>query len=174
MARKKCGITNLILVLALPLVALAHGPKDLPNDPKLLRQYAEGYEAYQQDDYAAAVAKWRPLAKQGSSAAQLFIGFMYANGQGVPKSEATAAEWYGEAAERDNVVAQVKLAVMYREGRGVPVDRVKALYLLKQAGRKESHMQKIAQALERSLEKVMTRKEIDAAAKLSAKEGATH
>lgn len=173
MARKR-GTAALMVALALPLVALAHGPKDLPKDPKLLKQYQEGYEAYQQDDYAVALAKWRPLARQGSSAAQLFIGFMYANGQGVPKNGATAAEWYGEAAERDNVVAQVRLALMYRDGRGMPANRVKALYLLKQAGRKESHMQKIARALQRSLEKVMTRKEIDAAARLSAKEGASH
>ena len=171
---RKCGTAGLMVALALPLVALAHGPKDLPNDPKLLRQYVEGYQAYQQDDYAAALDKWRPLAKQGSSAAQLFLGFMYDNGQGLPKNEATAAEWYGEAAERDNVVAEVRLALMYRDGRGVPVNRVKALYLLEQAGRKENHMQKIAQALQQSLQKAMTKKEIDAAARLSARKAGGH
>ena len=169
-----CGTAGLIAALALPLVALAHGPGELPNDPKLLKQYAEAYEAYQQDDYAAALVKWRPLAKQGSSAAQLFIGFMYANGQGVPKNPAAASKWYGEAAERDNVIAQVKLALMYRDGRGVPVSRVKALYLIKQAAREKGHMQKIAQVLQQSLENAMTKKEIDAAARLSAEEAASH
>ena len=108
--------------------------------------------------------------KQGSSAAQLFIGFMYANGQGVPKNETAAAKWFAEAAGQDNVVAEVKLALMYRDGRGVPVNRAKALYLVEQAARKESHMQKIAQVLQRSLEKVMTKQEIDTAAELSANE----
>lgn len=170
----KDNLPGLILALAVPLVALAHGPKDLPNDPKLLKQYKDGYAAYQKDDYTAALNRWRPLAEQGSSAAQLFLGFMYANGQGLPKDDAAAAKWYGEAAERDNTVAQVRLAIMYRDGRGVPVNRAKALYLAKQAGRKENHMQKIAEGLQRSLEKAMTKKEIDAAARLSAKEAATH
>jgi len=170
----KYTVPSLILALAVPLVALAHGPKDLPDDPKLLKRYQDGYAAYQKEDYATALIRWRPLAEQGSSAAQLFVGFMYANGQGLPKDNTVAAKWYGEAAERDNGVAQVRLAIMYRDGRGVPVNRVKALYLAKRAGRKEDHMQKIAEALQRSLEKAMTKKEIDAAARLSAKEAARH
>lgn len=170
----KYSIHRLILALAVPLAALAHGPKDLPDDPKLLNQYKEGYAAYQQNYYTTALEKWRPLAEQGSSAAQLFIGFMHANGQGLPKDDAAAAKWYGEAAERDNMVAQVRLAIMYRDGRAVPVDRVKALFLAKRAGRTKNHMQKIAQALQRSLEKAMTKDEIDAAARLSAKGSEKH
>jgi len=165
----KHTIPGLVLALAVPLAALAHGPKDLPNEPGLLKQYQDGYAAYQKDDFATALSKWRPLAEQGSSAAQLFVGFMHANGQGLPKDDAAAAKWYGEAAERDNVVAQVRLAIMYRDGRGVAVDRAKALYLAKQAGRKDNHMQKVAEALQRSLEKAMTKQEIDAAARLFAK-----
>ncbi|MDH3286615.1 MAG: hypothetical protein OEP48_02650 [Betaproteobacteria bacterium] len=46
---------GLILALAVPLVALAHGPKDLPDDPKLLNQYKEGYAAYQQNYYTTAL-----------------------------------------------------------------------------------------------------------------------
>jgi len=170
----KDNVPGLILALAVPLVALAHGPKDLPDDPKLLKQYKDGYAAYQKDDYTTALNKWLPLAEQGSSAAQLFLGFMYANGQGLPKDNAAAAKWYGEAAERDNTVAQVRLAIMYRDGRGVPVNRVKALHLAKQAGRKENHMQKIAEALQRSLEKTMTKQEIDAAARLSTNGASKH
>ena len=170
----KYTVPGLILAFAIPLAALSHGPNDLPNDPKLLKQYKDGYAAYQKDDYATALSKWRPLASQGSSAAQLFVAFMYANGQGLPEDNAAAAKWYGEAAERDNVIAQVKLAIMYRDGRGVPVNRVKALYLAKQAGRKENHMQKIAEALQRSLEQTMTKQEIDAAARLSTKEAPKH
>ena len=103
------------------------------------------------------------------------LGLLYENGaKGVPKNPAAASKWYGEAAERDNVIAQVKLALMYRDGRGVPVSRVKALYLIKQAAREKGHMQKIAQVLQQSLENAMTKKEIDAAARLSAEEAASH
>ena len=171
----KHGIVVLILAcLAVPLTASAHGPKDLPDDPQLLNQYKEGYAAYQQSDYATALAKWLPLAEQGSPAAQLFIGFMYANGQGRPKDDAAAAKWYAEAAERDNTVAQVRLAILYRDGSGVAVDRVKALFWVKMAGRTENHMQKIARALQLPLEVVMTREEIAAAERLFARGSDNH
>lgn len=159
-------LAGLVLSLALPLSGLAHGPKDLPDDPQLMVQYKEGYAAYQQDDYTTALGKWRPLAEQGGSAAQLFLGFMHANGQGVRRNEAQAVYWYGEAAERDNSVAQVRLALMYRDGAGVAADRVKALFWVKMAGRSESHMQKIAQAIERTLEANMTPEDIAAAEEL--------
>ncbi len=162
----KFCLFGLVLALAGSSAALAHGPKDLPDDPKLLNQYKEAYAAYQQSDYATALAKWRPLAEQGSSAAQLFFGFMHANGQGVPKDDARAVYWYSEAAERDNMVAQVRLAIMYRDGSGTKIDRPKALFWARMAGRSENHMQKVAQALQRSLEAAMTADEIAAAEEL--------
>ncbi|UCH75280.1 MAG: sel1 repeat family protein [Rhodospirillales bacterium] len=154
---------GLLLAALLSPTAVAHGPKDLPDDPNLLEQYRQGHTAYRNDDYAAAQRHWQPLADQGSSAAQLFLGFMHANGQGVPKDGEKAAYWYAEAAERDNAVAQIRLALIYRDGSGVAVDRVKALFWAKMAGRAENHMQKIGQALQRSLEEIMTREEIAAA-----------
>lgn len=162
----KHGLFASIAALMIPLAALAHGPKDLPDDPELLNQYRVGFAAYQQNDYGTALEKWQPLAKQGSAAAQLFLGFMYANGQGVARDSAAAADWYGEAAERDNTLAQVRLAIIYRDGTGVPVDRVKALFWVRMAGRKENHMQKIATALQRDLKKDMTPEDIGAAEQL--------
>ena len=170
----KYGILGIVMAIAVPLAAMAHGPKDLPDDPELLNQYRAGFAAYQQNDYATALAKWQSLAEQGSSAAQLFIGFMHANGQGRPRDDAVAAKWYGEAAERDNTVAQIRLAIICRDGRGVSVDRAKALFWAKQAGRAENHMQKIAQALQRSLETTMTQEEIAAAERLFAKGAGNH
>ncbi len=46
-----------------------------------------GRAAYTQGDYATAVRKWRPLAKQGYANAQFNLGFMYDNGQGTPDSQ---------------------------------------------------------------------------------------
>lgn len=154
------------MALAVPPVALAHGPDAIPDDPELLRQYQTGFQANQQGDYATALAKWVPLAEQGSSAAQLFVGFMYENGQGMPKDEAAAASWYGESAERDNMVAQVRLAIIYRDGRGVPKDRVRALFWASMAARTENHMQKIAAALQGNLKAGMTAEEIAASERL--------
>lgn len=158
------------MALAVPPVALAHGPNAIPDDPELLRQYQAGFQANQQGDYATALEKWVPLAEQGSSAAQLFLGFMYENAQGMPKDEAAAANWYGEAAERDNMVAQVRLAIIYRDGRGVPADRVKALFWASMAARTENHMQKIGKALQGNLKADMTAEEIAASEQLLGKQ----
>jgi len=167
-------IVGLFLVFAVPLTALAHGPKDLPDDPALVSQYRAGHAAYQQNDFTTAIEKWRPLAEKGSAAAQIFLGFMYAGGQGVAQDYATAAHWYGEAAERDNTLAQVRLALMYRDGTGVSADRVKALFWVLKAGRTENHMQKIAMALQRDLKKDMAQEDIDAAERLFHKEADNH
>jgi TPR repeat protein len=164
----------LIVALAVPLAALAHGPNAVPDDPELLRQYRSGFQAYQQGDYATALQNWGPLAEKGSSAAQLFVGFMYDNGQGVPKDNAAAADWYREAAERDNMVAQVRLAIMYRDGRGVPEDRVKAWAWAGMAARKEDHMHKIGKALQRDLKAVMTPQELAEAEALFSKRAKRH
>ncbi len=170
----KYSIAGLLLAVAVPMAALAHGPKDMPDDPELMNRYRAGFAAYQQNDYATAMEKWRPLAEKGSAAAQVFLGFMYANGQGVAPDNAAAADWFGEAAERDNTLAQVRLAIMYRDGAGVPADRVKALFWVKKAGRMENHMQKIAMALQRDLEKGMTTEEIAAAERLFSKGEDSH
>lgn len=158
-------ILGLIVAFALPLSALAHGPNAVPDDPELLRQYQAGFIAYQQGDYEAARKKWSPLAGKGSSAAQLFIGFMYDNGQGVPKDDSLAADWYRKSAERDNMIAQVRLAIMYRDGRGVAEDRVKAWFWAGMAARKEDHMHRIGTALQRELKAVMTPRELAEAEK---------
>jgi TPR repeat protein len=170
----KYGIAGLILALALPIAALAHGPKALPEDPELLNRYKAAYAAYQQADYAAAMEQWRPLAEKGFSAAQLFIAFMYDNGQGVAKDDSTAAKWYGKSAERDNMIAQVRLALMFRDGRGVPEDRVKAWFWAGMAARKEDHMHRIGKALQRDLAAVMTPEELAEAEKLLADRSQKH
>jgi TPR repeat protein len=162
----KYSIAGLILAISVPLAALAHGPKALPEDPELLNRYKAGYAAYQQSDYATALKEWRPLAEKGNSAPQLFIGFMYDNGQGVARDDSVAADWYRKSAERDNMIAQVRLAIMYRDGRGVAEDRVKAWFWAGMAARKEDHMHRIGKALQRDLKAVMTPEELAEAEEL--------
>jgi TPR repeat protein len=47
---------------------------------------------------------------------------MYANGQGVRRDDAQAAEWYRRAAEQGDASAQNNLGVMLANGQGVPQD----------------------------------------------------
>ena len=64
--------------------------------------------------------------KQGNALAQINLGLMYAEGEGVPENDAEAVRWYRKAAEQGNALAQSNLGLMYAEGEGVPEDYVLA------------------------------------------------
>jgi TPR repeat protein len=55
---------------------------------------------------------------------------MYANGSGVAKSDAEAANWYRLAAEQGYALAQSSLGLRFANGDGVPRDLVQALMWL--------------------------------------------
>jgi TPR repeat protein len=50
--------------------------------------------------WSVNVEELRQRAEQGDVKAQLNLGTMYGNGQGVPKDHAEAAKWYRKAAEQ--------------------------------------------------------------------------
>ncbi len=54
----------------------------------------EGVAAYERGDYATALRELRPLARQGDSNAQFFVGLMYEDGQGVPQDYAETLKLY--------------------------------------------------------------------------------
>lgn len=80
--------------------------------------FKAGEKAHQRNDYATALREWQPLAKQGQAAAQYQIGLLHANGQGVPKDDAQARQWYEKAANQGHALAQVNLGSLYDYGRG--------------------------------------------------------
>ena len=65
------------------------------------------------------VAEIRKLALAGDADALYSLGFMYANGDGVPESDKTAVMWYTKAAEQGDARAQTHLGLMYDIGDGV-------------------------------------------------------
>jgi hypothetical protein len=70
-----------------------------------------------QDDYQAA--NWfRRAAEQGEPAAQLHLGNMYAEGQGVPQDSREAAVWYRRSADQGFAQAQYNLGLWYANGEG--------------------------------------------------------
>ncbi|MFT5448247.1 MAG: TPR repeat protein [Gammaproteobacteria bacterium] len=105
------------LVLALVLLWPVSGLADL----------AAGFEAVQRGDYANAMREWRPLAEQGNAKAQHNLGWIFANGKGVPQNNNEAIKWYRLAAEQGNAGAQYNLALMYYEGHGVPANYAEAV-----------------------------------------------
>ena len=89
----------------------------------LSADFQRGLEAAQRGDFATALREWEPLAEQGDSDAQYSLGFMYANGLGVPQDYKTAVKWYTLAAEQGNDIAQLYLGLSYALGKGVIQDR---------------------------------------------------
>lgn len=56
-----------------------------------------GVDAWQQGDYARAIAEWRPLAVAGDPDAQFNLGQAYKLGRGVPIDLPVAIEWFRKA-----------------------------------------------------------------------------
>ena len=79
-------------------------------------------------DYATALRLLQPLAGSGNADAQLFLGLVYVNGEGVPKDDQQALHWLRKSADQGNASAQYNLGVMYRNGRGVPKDDQQAYF----------------------------------------------
>ena len=95
--------------------------------PAVAGPFEDGLAAAQKGDYATAMRLWRPLAEQGDASAQLNLGIMFDQGQGVTQDYAAAAAWFRMAAEQGEAKAQFNLGVMYSNGQGVPQDYAAAV-----------------------------------------------
>jgi uncharacterized protein len=89
--------------------------------------FQKGVGAFMSGDYTSAFEEFSSLAEQGDAAAQLFLGIMYHNGQGVPQDYKQAVQWYAKAAEQGNAESQLILGAMYAAGEGVPEDYKQAV-----------------------------------------------
>ena len=107
----KRALVILLLLLASPVLA------DSADD-----QFKRGVDARHRGDYATALKEFRRLAEQGSAPAQLNLGLMYDNGEGVTQDYADAVRWYRKAAVQGDAKAQYTLGLMSNEGRGLTKD----------------------------------------------------
>jgi TPR repeat protein len=85
-----------------------------------------GIGAYNAHDYPTAARLLMPLAQHGNPMAQTYVGFMFANGRGLPQNYVAAADWYRAASEQGVPVAQFMLGLAYDKGQGLPQDYVLA------------------------------------------------
>ncbi len=67
-----------------------------------------GVEAWGRGDYDTALREFRPLAEQGHAQAQVNLGILYSQCQGVPKDYVLAHMWLN-LAEAKGVKATVKM-----------------------------------------------------------------
>ncbi|HMA75391.1 MAG TPA: tetratricopeptide repeat protein [Xanthobacteraceae bacterium] len=78
------------------------------------------------NELTAAARRIIPRALRGDPHAQAILGFMYANGRGVPQSDDIAVNWYLQSAEGGDSTGQYLLGLMYDKGYGITQDVVLA------------------------------------------------
>src|SRR2546426_1120946 len=105
----------LIVTLMLAVVVSACGESTSPSSKREAAPTAE-----------KRLAQLQKGADSGDAAAQYGLGWMYYDGDGVPKDAAKAAEWWQKAATQGDAPAQYGLGRMYYKGEGVPKDAAKA------------------------------------------------
>lgn len=81
--------------------------------------YEQGLDAYNEEDYSAAVAAWTSEDLAQDPRALFALGVMHMNGIGVEKAPATAVEYYRKAADLAFPSAQYNLGLAYFTGQGV-------------------------------------------------------
>ncbi|HHF3822997.1 sel1 repeat family protein [Haemophilus influenzae] len=90
----------------------------------LEQQFQQGSEATTRGDYQTTFKFLLPLAEQGNALAQMMLGVMYAEGQGVKQDDVEAVKWYRKAAEQGYADAQAMLGFSYLLGKsGVQVNK---------------------------------------------------
>jgi hypothetical protein len=67
-------------------------------------------------------------AERGDVHSQFNLGWMYAEGRGVPQNYKQAVYWYAKAAKQGDASAQFNLGMLYDKGEGVARDHKQAVY----------------------------------------------
>lgn len=95
----------------------------------------DAYLAFDQGRYLTALDLAQKLAEKGDARAHTLVARIHAEGLGVPKNEALAAQWYKRAAELNDVDGIFAYGVILAEGRGVEKDRAGAAEMFERAAR---------------------------------------
>jgi len=112
------------LGVALLLTGLWFAPLASANE------FSDGERAYAHADYVRAGAIFSREAERGQAAAQSYLGYMYAQGLGVPQDDVEAVKWLRRAADQGYPAAQFLLGQMVDKGHGAKQDFVEAEVLL--------------------------------------------
>jgi TPR repeat protein len=134
---------GLVLTGAVPMPGLTTGGSTpFPNsqdvavaarDSTPSEMEGAAYSAFEEGKYLTALSLANDAAAHGDPQAYTLIGRIYAEGAGVSRDPAKAAEAYGKAADLGDVPAMVSLAVMLASGEGVAKDRARAADLFERA-----------------------------------------
>ena len=92
-----------------------------------LAYYIQGEQYENAGRYKEAADSYMIAAELGHATAQNNLGFLYANGLGVPKDVEEAYKWYYLAAEQNECCALTNLGDFYKNGTVVEMDKAKAI-----------------------------------------------
>jgi TPR repeat protein len=133
--RTLIGLAIAVIAMALGYLAGPIVERRWTQSPQAARQSAvEGastvsrQSAIDHDAKANSLGSLRSLADRGDADAQWQMGVRYHNGEGVPRDDAQAMQWFQRAAEQGQVIAQATLGAYYWAGRGVPQDLSKSYF----------------------------------------------
>ena len=98
----------------------------LSSNVVLSADYNKGLTAYNNGDYVTALREFKPLAEQGDSDSQYWMGYMYRKGLGVPQDDKSAVKWLRLSAEQGDSGAQFNLGNMYQNGDHFKQDNILA------------------------------------------------
>ena len=76
------------------------------------------------------------MADAGHAQAQHQMGVMHLFGEGVPKDETRAFEWFTKAAKAGYISSRQQLVIMYKSGIGVEKDERQAALWCNSIGKK--------------------------------------
>jgi len=101
--------------------------------PAAASEFSEALNAYRAGDYAAARAKFFPLAQKGDTRAMHNLAHMYRKGQGVAVDLKKSFKYFEYAAHKGFNQSQFQIARMYQRGEGVKPDAKKAFKWMRKA-----------------------------------------
>ncbi len=82
---------------------------------------------------SAELEALKSKAEGGDAGAQIRLGWVYQEGDGVKRDMKAAVKWFQKAADQNNPAALAALGEMYQAGQGVPSDLTNAARLYRQA-----------------------------------------
>jgi len=81
--------------------------------------YQQAVARYQAGDHAGAAVLVRQAANAGNPTATYEMGYLYENGDGVPKNAAQSAQWYVRGARMGNAASEAAVGQLYENGNQV-------------------------------------------------------
>lgn len=123
-------VRMLVLFLIFSCSVASAGSDENGDQDKVARdmiRVLNAYVVYKMGQYDSAFEQYLDLAEEGSRQGMLNVANMYAQGQGVEKSQEKAFRWYLRAAESGDSISMVEVAMAYEEGRGTVPDKGEAI-----------------------------------------------